>query len=306
MYIRKRAAAAISSLIIGAIALACEWYILGRYGWSSLRLFPTWLLFLSSVYFLSCALIITVGRKHDPGRKPCPMLDGMILMGFLLASSAAIFSSLYEVYMPRLDEWLVWVICLVLPVLILLDWALFAQKGRWRAIDPFYWLALPICYAATMVFTAELMPSTETWRYPLELLDYSNFGVWNMLEWLLLVIVLDLTVGYALFLIDFTISGKLAKKIVLPHLQTVLVDEHGHPIAEVPAPSANPTAKKPAPVVTSTTSTHQSKPKTNRNAKTPPPSQPQPRPKSAPSSHKNKKHQSPKPSRSSQTTSKKK
>lgn len=279
MYIRKRAAAAISSLLIGVLALACEWYLLGRYGWSSLRLFPTWILFLTSVYFLSCALIILVS-KHDPGRKPCAMLDGMILMGLLLCSSAAIFSALSEIYMPRLEEWFVWTICLALPVLILLDWALFMKKGRWRAIDPFYWLALPICYVATMIFTAELMPNTETWRYPLDLFDYSEFGVWNLLEWLLLVIILELAVGYVLFFIDFTLSGKLAKKIVLPHLQTVLVDEHGQPIAEIPPEQ---TTASPAPKVSKAQTSPpeqsaSSKPATSPQPKTPKsPSNPKPK-----------------------------
>lgn len=248
MYIKKKTVTVFYELIIGIISLIAEWYLLGRYGWSALRAFPTWALFLSAVYFLSSALFITVSPK-DPGKKPCPMLEGMILMAFILMSGMAIVSSAYSFYLPELDEWIIWLVCAVLPLMILIDWALFTKKGRWRVMYPFYWLAMPIFYASTMIFTANFLPNSAIWRYPLELFDYQTFGLWDALGWIFVVILLDLAIGYILYIIDFALSGKLAHKIVLPHLRTIVVDEKGNEIIETKnKPTQDP---KPQPPKTS-------------------------------------------------------
>lgn len=246
MYIRSRAAAAISDLVIGILSLVAEWYLLGRYGWAAFRFFPTWVLFLSAVYFLSAALLITLRPKRDPGRKPWPMLEGMIFIGFLLMGGTAIASSLDDFALPRLDLWLIWLLCAGLPILIFTDWLLFAKKGRWQITYPLYWLALPITYATTMIVTAESLPSFTTWLYPLELLNYREFGLWNMIGWIVVISMLVLIAGYVFYALDFIMSGRLSKYIVLPHIQTILVDEHGNPIEpEVPqsTPAEKPSAK---------------------------------------------------------------
>lgn len=240
MYIRSRAAAAISDLIIGILSLIAEWYLLGRYGWTALRFFPTWVLFLSAVYFLSAALLITLRSHRDPNRKPYPMLEGMILMGFLLICGMAIASSADGFVLPRLDSWLIWLMCAGLPILIFFDWLFFAKKGHWQVMYPFYWLALPITYAATMILTAEFLPDFTTWLYPLDFLDYYNFGLWEMIGWIIVISLLVLIVGYVLYLMDFIMSGKLGNYIVLPHIQTILIDENGNPIKpEVAEPKDN-------------------------------------------------------------------
>lgn len=241
MYIRSRAAAAISDLVIGILSLVAEWFLLGRYGWAALRFFPTWVLFLSAVYFLSAALLITLRSKRDPNRKPCPMLEGMILCGFLLISGTAIASSVDGFALPKLDFWLIWLLCAGLPILIFADWLVFAKKGYWQIMYPFYWLALPITYAATMVVTAEYLPTFTTWLYPLDFLNYHESGLWEMLGWLLVVSMLVLIVGYILYLLDFATSGKLAKYIVLPHIQTILIDENGNPIQPEALPKSKDT-----------------------------------------------------------------
>lgn len=157
-------------------------------------------------------------------------------MGFLLICGMAIASSVDGFVLPRLDLWLVWLICAGLPILIFFDWLFFAKKGHWQVMYPFYWLALPITYAAAMIFTADFLPEFTTWLYPLDLFDYRNFGLWEMLGWIIVISLLILSVGYILYLMDFIMSGKLGKYIVLPHIQTILVDEHGNPIK----PAAEP------------------------------------------------------------------
>lgn len=232
MHIRSRAAAAISDLIIGILSLIAEWFLLGRYGWAAVRFFPTWVLFLSAVYFLSAALLITLRSKRDPNRKPYPMFEGMILMGFLLISGTAIASLSDGFILPKMDLWLIWLLCAGLPILVFADWLFFARKGYWHPMAPFYWTGLPLTYAAAMILTAEFLPDFTTWLYPLEFLNYYEFGLWDTLGWLTVISLLVLVTGYALYLLDLIMSGRLSKYIVLPHIQTVLVDEYGRPISQ--------------------------------------------------------------------------
>lgn len=228
MYIRKKPVAVFYKLSIGIIALVLWWYLLVQNGWSALRLFPTWILGIAAVYFVVSAAVLALKQNSESGKNPYSMFEGMILMGFFLTSGIAIASTTEGFYLPELPVWVIVVLCGILPVLVLLDWLFFVKKGRWRPMDPFYWLALPACYCATIIFTAELFsPDLMVWSYPIPALDYMEFGLFDMLGWMLVVAIIYIAVGYLLFLIDFAMSGKLAKKIVLLHIRTIVVDENG-------------------------------------------------------------------------------
>ncbi len=225
MYIHRKAVAAFYKLTIGTLALALEWYLLSQFGLAAFRLFPTWVLILTAIYFLISALDLALARKKISGKNPAPVFEGMIIMSYILMIAVAILSVQHHFALPHLETWLVWMLCFVLPVLTFLDWLLFVKKGRWRIMAPFYWLALPACYVATMIFTAGFLPSTSELIYPLEILNYYNFGLWNFLEWILAASVGILLAGYVLYLLDFIMSGKLAKNVVLPHIQVIEIEE---------------------------------------------------------------------------------
>lgn len=244
MYIQKKPAAAILRLVISLVSLGLMRYLLSEFGYTAFRLFPTWVLIISSVYYLISALLTAVSVKKFTGRTFWPMLEGMLFLSCFMMGGIAIASAQYHFYLPELSSWLIWAVCLLLPLLIFADWLLFTKKGYWRVMYPFYWLALPLCYAATMIFTTQILPDNIELRFPLEMFNYLQFGFWEMLGWMLVIALLVLVVGYVMYLIDFTVSGKLAKIIVLPHLQVVEVDEDGNIISEVPAekpasPSSN-------------------------------------------------------------------
>lgn len=211
---------------LGALSLVLEWCLMVQYGWAAFRLFPTWVLLISAIYFLFSALMIALNEKRDFNKNYCPMLEGMVLLNLCLMSGVAIASAANSFYLPELPMWLVIFICVILPLAVLADWIVFVKKGRWRVMAPFYWVALPICYVATMIFTAEINPDLEL-LYPFEALNYLEFGLFEMFGWFLVAALLELVIGYGFFLLDFAASGKLAKKIVLPHLRTVVVNEDG-------------------------------------------------------------------------------
>lgn len=240
MYIQSKPIAAFYKLFLGASALALEWRLLAEYGLSALRLFPTWVLFAVAIYFLSSALIIALSRRRFSGKNLCPIIEGMIIMAFLLISGIGLASSKYQFYLPSLPQWQVWSICLVLPILTLLDWLLFVKKGRWSIMMPFYGLALPVVYVAAIIFTAEMLPDATELLYPLEAFNLRDFGVWLSIRYAVVIVIVMLLFGYILYIVDFALSGKLAKHIVLPHLKVIDLDQEIEKATSAPVENAAP------------------------------------------------------------------
>jgi len=272
MYIQKKPAAAISKTIIGVISLSLMWALISQFGPNALRIFPTWVVILAAVYFLTSALVTALNPKKFTGRIVCPMLDGLLLVNCLLMSGFAITSAQHYYYLPQLPSAIVWSVCLVLPLLIFLDWLFFVKKGGWKPMYPFYWLAFSVSYAAAMIFSAQLLPDGADLRYPLEMFNFIDFGLGSMFGWMLLVVILVLAVGYILYLLDFAMSGKLARRIVLPHLQVIEVDEQGNEIkpvdsqitaTEINIPQSQPTTTKSKPATKSRSANSQTSRKDN-------------------------------------------
>lgn len=248
MYIRSKPAAAFYKLFLGVLALGLTWSIFSQYGATALRLFPTWMLILAAIYYLISALMLALGLIKSSGKNPCPVCEGAVIMGFFLMGGMAIAAANRQIELTELPIWLTWLLALVLPLLTFLDWMLFCKKGRFRPMAPFYWLALPLTYMATMIFTAEVLPENSELLYPLAMFDVKAFGFWPMLGMTTIITLLVLAVGYIFYLLDFTMSGKLAKNIVLPHLRVIEVDEHGREITPEPEPiKHNFTLKAPKP-----------------------------------------------------------
>lgn len=243
MYIRNKPAAACYKLLLGLVSLVLSWYLFSQYGYSAFRLFPTWILLISALYFLISATILAINARKFTGKNLMAVLEGMIILAFWLMSGIALASAKYHFYLPELEDWLVLLLCLFLPILVTLDWVLFVKKGRWRPMMPFYGLVLPVSYMSVIIFTADLLPSNIDFRYPLEMLNAWDFGIWPMLSYAVATASLVLICGYILYLIDFALSGKLAKYIVLPHLRVIEVDENGQEVKSATEPQQLPLAK---------------------------------------------------------------
>ncbi len=226
MYIHSKPAAAFYKLGIGTVSLGLEWYLLCQFGWNAFRLFPVWALLLAALYYLSSALYLAVSDRKATGRNLCPMLEGMIIIGLLSACLMMLASYNYRTYLTEPLSSIVMWICAALGVASVLDWRLFVKKGRWKIMMPFYWLALPFSYLGMMAFTAELLPEHAVMRYPLEMLNYLEFGFWEMLQYMLALFVIAIVAGYILYIFDFAMSGKLAKSIVLPHIRVEEITEN--------------------------------------------------------------------------------
>lgn len=241
MYIKNRSASALYKLFIGIVALVGFWVSLLSFGLSAWRLFSTYAMLLTALYLLLSALIIALSKKRNPGRIPCPMLDGMLIVSLTLLCVSTIVCRLQNVAIPSANGWHASLIYFVVPFLVLSDWALFARKGRWRMIDPFYWVSPAVIYTSLILLTVDFVPQDSSFRYPLPFLDYSSFGVIEMVEWFIVIGVLSLIYGYALVAIDFIASGKVSRYIVLPHFKTIVEEE---PVHEQPIEQAEPSAER--------------------------------------------------------------
>lgn len=243
MYIQNRIIAAFCKLSLGLISLYGLWLTLAAFGATSWRLFSTWPLFIGSLYFCLAAIMLIFRRRDTADLTPCAMLDGLLVVAFIVQGVVAIVCAVNHYVTPSLTGFAAILIYYLLPVLALLDWCLFNRKGQWRVADPFYWLALPLSYAAIIICTANILPSSTALLYPVAFLDYNTNGFWEMLAWLSLISLLILILGYILVILDAFMAGSIAKHIVMPHIRTVAVDEHQAP--STPSEHQAPTPNKP-------------------------------------------------------------
>lgn len=97
----------------------------------------------------------------------------------------------------------------VVPIMTLLDWALFDEKGKMPVWGPLAWLSLVLAYLAIImvgvgVFGLYLGGGTtaDISNYPYTFLDPSISGVGGVLAFCGAMLVAFIVLGYALFAID--------------------------------------------------------------------------------------------------------
>ena len=233
-------------LIIGLLALDGFLAQLASLGADAWRVFDTWTILLTAGYFCVLAVLTFAGwLQTHRGRVICPMLYGMIIVGNLCALL------LWAVFKANHLPWLngvsgqTFVLDILVPLLTLVDWAIFAKKGSFRAYDPWYWLGLPLIYMATMLVTSIYLPSSHALRYPYPFLDYHTIGISNMFWWTLIISTVVLLLGYVLMLLDFALSGKLSEHVVLPKIKTIVIEEEvEEPEVVIPEPVDQETVRK--------------------------------------------------------------
>ncbi len=235
MYIKTRLFAIVYCFSVGALSTFSVWLLFHVFGHEAWRLFPTWVMLIATIYYVCSFFASIFAKKRSVGRALCPTLQSVIVItGILLAIFRLVFSVGHLKFVGIEGAGII-LVDFILPLLFLIDWILFSKKGYWRVVDPFYCLALLVCYAAWVLLSAEFIKSDSLFRYPYTILDFYSIGIDVMLWWLILIMVIILALGYICFLIDFAMSGKLAKHIVLPHIKTIIVEE------EISIPTKNNT-----------------------------------------------------------------
>ena len=199
MYIANRPLSAGYKIFTALIAWVSLWFLVRDYQGSSVQFLATFVALLSGVYFLAAAFKVLFGHRHHPWRAFCPVWHGALLLGALLVLTTQVVASAFPdaaILTPTGIGGLI--ASLVLPLLIIFDWALFSAKGHWRLIDPWYWLCLPLVYLAINYLIIGATVSTEPLVYPYGFLDYLALGVIPTLIWIGGIMVGCLVLGFLL------------------------------------------------------------------------------------------------------------
>ena len=199
MYIANRPLSAGYKIFTALIAWISLWFLVRDYQGSSVQFLATFVALLSGVYFLAAAFKVLFGHRHHPWRAFCPVWHGALLLGALLVLTTQVVASAFPAAAVLTPTGVGGLIAsLVLPLLIIFDWALFSAKGHWRLIDPWYWLCLPLIYLAINYLIIGATVSTEPLVYPYGFLDYLTFGVIPTLIWIGGIMVGCLVLGFLL------------------------------------------------------------------------------------------------------------
>ena len=199
MYIANRPLSAGYKIFTALIAWVSLWFLVRDYQDSSVQFLATFVALLSGVYFLAAAFKVLFGHRHHPWRAFCPVWHGALLLGALLVLTTQVVASAFPdaaILTPTGVGGLI--ASLVLPLLIIFDWALFSAKGHWRLIDPWYWLCLPLVYLAINYLIIGATVSTEPLVYPYGFLDYLALGIIPTLIWIGGIMVGCLVLGFLL------------------------------------------------------------------------------------------------------------
>ena len=243
MYIANRPLSAGYKIFTALIAWVSLWFLVRDYQGSSVQFFATFVALLSGVYFLAAAFKVLFGHRHHPWRAFCPVWHGALLLGALLVLTTQVVASAFPaaaILTPTGVGGLI--VSLVLPLLIIFDWALFSAKGHWRLIDPWYWLCLPLIYLAINYLIIGATVSSEPLVYPYGFLDYLALGVIPTLIWIGGIMVGCLVLGFLLAGSDrafrsreTTTSAKSTTKA------TISAPTEVPTAATTPVPTATPT-----------------------------------------------------------------
>lgn len=248
MHIQNRTATVIFNFIIGALAALATWIQFLSFGHDAWRLFATWVTLVAAIYYMLDAIVALLAKRRPVGAEFCPMLQGGLIVSGITLLLIRIICYAMDSYIPSaggnvmLSEF-------ILPVLMIVTWVMFNQKGKWRVYEPFYWLALPGIYAFAILVSGEFMPHNARLIYPYEFLDYPSIGIDTMLWWFAIFAVVILIVGYIFWILDFAMSGKLSKHIVMPKIKTVVIEEEVEDEKTIPEVVEKP-EEKPVKLVT--------------------------------------------------------
>ncbi len=238
----------IFNFITAALAGLATWIQFLSFGHDAWRLFATWVTLAAAIYYFLDALVGLLRQRRAAGAELCPMFQGALIVSGITLLLIRIICYAMDSYIPSAGVNVV-LSDFILPVLMIMSWVMFSQKGKWRAYEPFYWLAFPAIYASMILVSGEFMSHTARLVYPYEFLDYPAIGIDTMLWWFAILTVLILIVGYVFWILDFALSGKLAERIVMPKIKTVIIEEEVEDEADEPEPVAKP-EEKPVKLVT--------------------------------------------------------
>lgn len=168
-------------------------------------------------YFLLATLRL-IASRGDAGRPFAPQLKYTATISLtvtMLIAHFMLFDAMFQ------DGQLVWHLVAmhyVVPIMALLDWLLFDEKGKMPAWGPFVWMSLVVGYLAVVMVCAGPLglymgggTTADISRYPYTFLDPEISGAGGVAAFCAAMLAAFVVLGYVLFAID-RLLGRIAAR----------------------------------------------------------------------------------------------
>lgn len=163
------------------------------------------------IYFF-VLLIKCIISKHVVEANP--LVKGS--MTILISITAIVYNFILRPFMTDMDGVMDlhsisnYIVHIVVPILIILDWILFDKKGKFKNYYPFTWVILPFMYFIFICIRASL-GKTFTYtssRYPYFFLDIDAYGLLQVIFNVVVAILAILILGFIVLKIDKCLVNK--------------------------------------------------------------------------------------------------
>ena len=136
------------------------------------------------------------------------LLTAIVYLIALMPNSFSMYSINNYRLSKALGNWLVHVIS---PILVTLDYILFDEKGHLKLYYPWIWLIIPILYVCFVYLFHSLgghfygIGGSRDFAY--FFLDYKKIGIFAVIWWIIRISIFVIILGYALIGIDKILAG---------------------------------------------------------------------------------------------------
>lgn len=180
----------------------------GGFQSSSFRYFTNLSNLLCLFYFLLDAVWLLAHRARDGSKSWLPPLKGAVMMGVTVTCIVA-YTILGSFAMGATMRIAVLLVHLVVPVMTVLDWLLFDEKGAFTWRSPLGWTIFPLLYFGLVLLLAEVLPGVPFYPYPF--MNVAARGLVPVLVTVALLTAFFVALGYLFVLIDHLLA-KAGKK----------------------------------------------------------------------------------------------
>lgn len=162
------------------------------------------------IFYFICSLVYTLIHFDDKELHTfCPFFKGMCVM--CITVTFVIVQTLLRGQFPC-TGWLGFsfiILHYIIPIMTILDWLFFDEKGLYKKLYPIYWLAIPVIYYLyTIVLVACGYRFSDTNKYPYSFQDVDALGLTKVLVIDVCIVIFFLILGYIIYFIDKYLSNK--------------------------------------------------------------------------------------------------
>lgn len=161
------------------------------------------------VYFLLAVIWLVRNRDNQEAVTFAPQVKYTATISLLVTMIIAHFLLFDAMFQDGQLVWHLVAMHYVTPLMTLLDWALFDEKGKMPAWGPFAWMSLVTAYLVLVMIGAGPLglylgggTTADVTRYPYTFLDPALSGVGGVAAFCGVLLVAFVALGYVLFGID--------------------------------------------------------------------------------------------------------